>query len=352
MKVAFRVSSSERLLPAELIWIYPLAPFAGLLLMRGALHAPIRFGASEIVGGFIPFIAFPAAFHALYRRPMPELLSRLHSAAGRVALNAVVTTVVAIVGSLLVHPIVFRLQPKCGDQVDFAVTSVIVSWCFVFPSLALQSARNRAQRGEQQAAVSRQHALQAQLAALQARTNPHFFFNSINTVASLIADDPELAERTLERLADMFRYALDSQRVQSVTLEREIDMVRDYLDIESARFGDRLTSQVELDLAIAHVPITPLVLQPLVENAILHGIGDRRCGRVEVTARGERDRLVIEVRDDGPGPGGSLHRGTQTSLGDLGRRVRLAHGEGSGLALESAAGGGCVARLVISRPAS
>jgi two-component system sensor histidine kinase AlgZ len=216
---------------------------------------------------------------------------------------------------------------------------------FLFPALLAQSLRNRARAAERLVMEQRQAALEAQLETLRARTNPHFFFNSVNTVASLIADDPELAERTLERLADLFRYALDSSRVKTVRLAREIEMVRDFLAIQSARFGKRLSAEVTLDEAAAHVDVPPLILQPLVENAIFHGFGARKRGTVSVSARREADVVVIEVRDDGPGPGASPHRGTGTSVDDLGARIHLHYGAGASFVLEGVAAGGCVARL-------
>jgi two-component system sensor histidine kinase AlgZ len=253
--------------------------------------------------------------------------------------------------SLAVRPLHNQV---CGRDIpagQFALTAVLISCLIFLPAMAVQAQRNRTEAVERVAQAQRQAALLAQLQALQARTNPHFFFNSINTVASLIPEDPQLAERTLERLADLFRYALDSARTPRVPLSREFELVSDYLAIQQARFGARLRSTVTLDPALAAFEVPPLLLQPLVENAILHGLGDRRAGKVEVEARREGDRVVIEVRDDGPGPGASGHRGTRTSVRELEERVRLAFGEGGLLALEAAPGGGCLARLALPAPA-
>jgi two-component system sensor histidine kinase AlgZ len=234
---------------------------------------------------------------------------------------------------------------KPSTRTGFAVVCVALSAVFMFPALVVQTLRKRVRASELSAMAAKQAALEAQLAALQARTNPHFFFNSVNTVAALIPDDPVLAERTLERLADLFRYALDSSRTRTVPLAKEIAMVRDYLAIQGARFGSRLRSEVTLDPEAAEVALPPLLLQPLVENAILHGVGERKHGAVAVSARRDADRVVIEVRDDGPGVGASRHHGTGTSVEDLAARIRLHYGERGVLALEDAPAGGCVARL-------
>jgi two-component system sensor histidine kinase AlgZ len=224
---------------------------------------------------------------------------------------------------------------------------MVVTWLVTIPALVVQRLRNRAARLARMALAQRRAALTAQLDAIRARTNPHFFFNTINTIAGLIPEDPQLAERTLERLADLFRYALESDRYKTVRLAREIEMVRDYLAIQTTRFGERLVIDVALDPAAADVEVPPLLLQPIVENAILHGLGTRPRGRVEVTVRREGDRVVVDVIDDGPGPGGSSHRGTQHSVQDLRERVVLLWGERGAFDLTAAPGGGCLARLML-----
>jgi two-component system sensor histidine kinase AlgZ len=215
----------------------------------------------------------------------------------------------------------------------------------LIPGLTFQRQRVRARRAEHLALVERKAALESQLQALQARTDPHFLFNSLNTVASLIQEDPVLAERTLERLADLFRYALESSRVRTVPLERELSMVADYLALQSARFGERLRTELRVEDDLGAIQVPPLLLQPLVENAIMHGTAQRRGGQIEVTARRERDQLVLEVCDDGPGPGASRHTGAGTAVAGMIERLRL-HYEGRGsLVMQPGAGGGCVARL-------
>ncbi|MFO0571856.1 MAG: histidine kinase [Polyangiaceae bacterium] len=172
---------------------------------------------------------------------------------------------------------------------------------------------------------ARQLALAAQLQALQARTNPHFLFNSLNTVASLIPTDPELAELTLVRLAELFRYALHVSTRSRVTLDEELDATRDYLRVESLRLGDRLRWEVDVQAGLERVPTPPLLLQPLVENAIVHGVSrERSGGTVRVVVRAEPRDVVFEVHDDGSGRSDRV--GTGTALDDLRKRLELCYG--------------------------
>src|SRR5262249_45453577 len=140
--------------------------------------------------------------------------------------------------------------------------------------------------------------------ALQAQINPHFFFNTLNTVNALIDTDPGAAKQVISRLADMFRYALRCSGGQLVTLQQELEFVRSHLQIESARFVERL--QYQLPDQAAALPLPGLVLQPLVENAIRHGLARRlKGGRIEVSLEPNGQRYYLKVRNqyepsDGP----------------------------------------------------
>ncbi len=348
-RIEVKAPGTAPLLPRELLYLYPLMPVvAVVLLVDGLLTMPAQQQLQKLASMLIPFVAITATVHPLYAFVMPKVLARVPSRTWRGVVHFIAVGGSSSLVSFFILPFHNAVCGKGVPLLEFVVTSVIIASIIVFPSLLVQGQRNEVQRVERLAMAQRQATLRAQLEALQARTNPHFFFNSINTVASLISDDPVLAERTLERLADLFRYALDSNKTRVVPLAREFEMVTDYLAIQTARFGTRLTTSVSMEPSLAGFEVPPLLLQPLVENAILHGLADRKSGRVDVSARREGDLVVIEVRDDGPGPGASTHRGTQTSMKDLGERVRLAFGESGRFALEAAPGGGCLARLAIA----
>lgn len=217
---------------------------------------------------------------------------------------------------------------------------------------SLRAERERAARAEALRA-------RAQFRALRARLNPHFLFNSLHSVLSLIRRAPDRAERAVEHLGELLRYAVGSGPVgdeeapgaEQVTLGRELDMVRTYLELEKIRLGDRLRVEEEVtaEAAAAHVP--PLSVQPLVENAVRHGIGESPDGgTVRVAAyldTGEgASRLCVRVRDDGPGADpGSMESPDGIGLELVRRRLELLYGRDAGLTVETSPGEGFEARI-------
>ncbi|XXT65843.1 LytTR family transcriptional regulator DNA-binding domain-containing protein [Sorangium sp. So ce693] len=138
------------------------------------------------------------------------------------------------------------------------------------------------------------------------------------------ATDPELAEETLGRLAKLFRYSLEGSERHVVPLGDEIANVTDYLEVETIRFRERLRVAILVDPALHSIKVPPMLLQPLVENAVKHGASRRvEGGTLPLRAELAGDDLLLFVLDDGPGPDGSSHRGTGTSLLDLRERLRL-----------------------------
>jgi two-component system sensor histidine kinase AlgZ len=209
-------------------------------------------------------------------------------------------------------------------QIAVPVAIVVVTVALTYDQL-----QNKTKEIELREERARRERLDAQLEALTARTNPHFLFNSLNTVAALITEDPDRAERAVERLASLFRYALDGSRTRRVSLASELEMVESYLELEKLRFGDRLSAALQIEERARSTLVPPLILQPLVENAVNHGVGSQRGpGRVEIRARIEGDSLVLEVEDDGPGPGASRHAGgSGTAQTDLEARLAINYGD-------------------------
>jgi two-component system LytT family sensor kinase len=188
--------------------------------------------------------------------------------------------------------------------------------------------------------------LSARMEALEARMHPHFLFNALNTVSSLVrTGDAKAAIRAVARLGDLLRSLLLDEG-QEIPLAQELEFVGRYLELEQARFGDRLSAHIEADPAVTAAFVPRLVLQPLVENALRHGIEPSPDpGRIEVRASRSGDMLELEVRDSGAG-GASARPSTHTGLANTRARLEQLYGDRQKLALSSD-GKGTVARLVI-----
>jgi len=197
----------------------------------------------------------------------------------------------------------------------------------------------------------RETAARAELAALQAQINPHFFFNTLNTIASLLEDGPEAAEEVLHRLAGLFRYAFKASDAAPVALREELEFTRNYLTIERARFGDRLQVEWDIDPESLEVAVPGLLLQPLVENAVGHGIAPRvEGGRVRISSRLVDRILHLDVIDDGVGTDGRQEDLVRDGhgLGNVQRRLDAVYGGRGSLSLLKHPGkSGTVARLLL-----
>ncbi|MBP6773790.1 MAG: histidine kinase [Gemmatimonadaceae bacterium] len=182
---------------------------------------------------------------------------------------------------------------------------------------------------------------QAQLRALQAQLNPHFLFNALNSVVTLIGRDPVLAQRTVVRLADLLRATLRAGDTQEVALAQEIELTRRYLDIELVRFADRLTVRwyVPDDL---NAVVPAFALQPLVENALVHGIARLSgAGILSISAAHEGTDIVLRVCDNGLGPTvPSTSQGAGVGLANLRARLVRLYGDAASLTLQARDGGG------------
>ncbi len=167
--------------------------------------------------------------------------------------------------------------------------------------------QSRKQDQEKRARELKIHASRSELKALRAQINPHFLFNALNAIASLIPREPERAEATVEQLAEVFRYTLRESDKEWTRLEDEMEFVRAYLEVEKARFGERLSTEIVLEPSLNGVRIPTMIVQTLVENAIKHGIMMvRKGGHLRVEALQKEDWIRIEVADSGPGFGRQL----------------------------------------------
>ncbi len=227
----------------------------------------------------------------------------------------------------------------------FTMWMILVGFLIIHSaSYALRFYRELKQKEIQEEQL-RALAAEAEFKALKAQINPHFLFNTLNTIAQLIHTDSAQAEATVERLAEMFRYVLAGSERGLVPLAEELSFVDGYLEIERSRFGEGLRLTREVAPEVLAVPVPSLILQPLVENAVRHGQG--ADGNVDLTIRvqSHSDEVVIAVADQGPGV---LEQGSKGAEGQRSRgaggpwskghglrnvdeRLRKTYGEGYGL---------------------
>jgi two-component system, LytTR family, sensor kinase len=187
---------------------------------------------------------------------------------------------------------------------------------------------------------------QAQLEALRSQLNPHFLFNALHSMAELVHTDPKLAEQLLVRLGELLRQVLQSSNRQEVTLAEELEFIRGYVDIEQMRLGDRLHVNWDIASNALQVRVPSLVLQPLVENAVQHGVAAAAGpGTLSIAARLDGEFLLLEVRDNGPGLARTAETSQGIGLANTRARLRRLYGERQGFELQ--AGEGLKVRLRI-----
>ena len=210
-----------------------------------------------------------------------------------------------------------------------------------------------------EATLLRTQLAEARLQVLRAQLNPHFLFNTLNAVAALVQTDPRGVRRMIALLSDMLRQTLDGASEPEVPLERELDLLRRYLEIMEIRFRGHVETRVVTDPDVHGALVPHLVLQPLVENAMKHGIGrGSDPGLVEVTASRRGEELVLTVRDSGAGRSTLASGSADLSSGDAGpdehggfglrhtrERLRQLYGDEASLELRRAEGGGTVAEV-------
>lgn len=223
-------------------------------------------------------------------------------------------------------------------------------WAVLGVTYALRT-REKYQRETLKAAQLESKLIETELKALKQQLNPHFLFNTMNTIAVLVREQKnDEAVTLIARISTLLRMSLDNTGVPTVSLRQELEFLTRYLDIQRARFGDRLQYRTDVDPEVLDAIIPNLILQPLVENAILHGIAQKTGpGWVEIAARVRSNRLEIEVRDDGPGLSCADHNPTKEGIGLTNTRVRLArhYGTAQQMVLKSEAGRGVSVNLVI-----
>jgi hypothetical protein len=239
------------------------------------------------------------------------------------------------------------VQSALADALRAKLTSGIL--VAVLALLALQAAQawRAARAGELRAETLARQLAEARLAALSSALEPHFLFNSLNTIQALVRAAPDTAERMLVRLGELLRAVLAAAGRPEVALAEELALLESYLALERERFGARLafTLAVEPETLGARVPA--LLLQPLVENALRHGLSrGTGAAELELCVRARAGRLQLRLRDRGPGPGEpSAHAGAGLGLSNARERLATLHGSAAGLVVTTAPEGGTLVAI-------
>jgi hypothetical protein len=189
---------------------------------------------------------------------------------------------------------------------------------------------------------------ESQLQALRVQLNPHFLFNTLNTLSALLRSDPVKADGMLIRLSHFLRVSLEKNREECTSLGQELSLLEDYLDIERVRFGEHLRVVVEVPRGLQEARIPAFILQPLLENAIKHGLtGCRRGGEIHLRAHQADHQLVLEVQDNGLGihGGGNPVQGTHLGLNITRNRLERHYGPDQSFSLQFPEEGGALARI-------
>jgi two-component system LytT family sensor kinase len=321
----------------------------------------LEFGAWEalaqcLLAAYI-WAAFTPAVVWIARRCLPRR-TRWAAPIGTLVAASLVLPVLHCAVYQLVYPLLMGFPRVAAAQLSALPqllplsfpTHFVTFWAIVGATWTVTYA-NLSRERELRASQLKTRLASARLEALKMQLHPHFLFNTLNSILPLVFRDGEAASRTVVRLADLLRLSLQNETSDLLPLRKEIELLQVYLEIQQTRFQDRLT--VELDVApdVGDALVPNLILQPLVENAIKHGIAARPgAGRVEVRVRKDGDRrLSLVVRDDGPGPplGGRRGSGEGVGLRNTRDRLELLFADNHDFSFDGAPGRGCTVSLSI-----
>src|ERR1043166_5653561 len=238
------------------------------------------------------------------------------------------------------------LPPFALSVLSMSFTGMLTYWLIVglYQSIHFYQAAMERQTRAAQLETQLSH---AELENLKSQLHPHFLFNSLHTIGVLMQENVDAASHLLVCLGDLLRMALE-RRENEITLQSELEFVGKYLEIEQTRFHDRLKVHMDVPADLLAVYVPSLALQPLVENAIKHGISvDSAAGRLEIAAKRLNGRVWLCVRDDGPGPAAGSRLRFGVGLTNVQSRLKQLYGDGSSLELTGRGDRGCEAIITI-----
>ena len=300
---------------------------------------------------WLVFGAFTPLVYALARR-FPLRRERIVRAAMAHLGGALVMCFGWVSAGFLVSLLLNRRPP--GESVlryyaSLILTSLTLCMFLYFAVLgciyALAYYREAREREAQQSRLAAQLA-EARLGALRMQLNPHFLFNSLNAITVLVRDrNTRDASRMLELLSGVLRQVLQGGKRKAITLDEELQFVEKYLAIEEVRFSDRLQVRLSIEPGVRDSLVPEFILQPLVENAVRHGVSKRgEAGLIEITGRESGGKLMLSVRDNGPGYSPSSANGV--GLANTRARLETLFGDEGRLDVSNAEGGGTIATVL------
>jgi sensor histidine kinase YesM len=307
-------------------------------VIGGALLVSAAWSATGLVGTHI-FRTY-AKRHSW--RTVPQLAVRL--ALAIVLIPAVMIAVQTATSHLFWH-LTGENDPRRSSILAHIIPAgtIVIVWCALY--LSVHEVRRR-QAMEVEALRLALVAQVAQFHTLRSQLNPHFLFNCLNSLRELIRDDPERADRAVTELADLLRYTLQADRVETVPLREEIHAVRQYLSLEKVRFEERLHLRFEIEPGVLDVPVPPMLVQTLAENALKHGLAKLpKGGELAIQAHVKQGELEIVITN--PGSLASGVNSTAVGLENARERLRLVYGDAASLALAAGRNQTVEARVIV-----
>jgi len=338
----FPARNAERCLAYAAAWLALAAVYVGSFVASGASAAlALRAATILVVPSALLGLVTLAATRRLFARDPDSGLVRAMLAAAGISLAATAAWSLLAVAEAWLRLGSPRLpaanivawQAVLNGIAHVALAAVACAW------LSTQQARLDRELAEHADALR----ARAELQLLRTQLNPHFLLNTLHALLGLVRREPATAERAIERLGDLLRSAMSvtQRKDDRISLREEWDLVRNYLELEQLRLGDRLAAELDASPEALELPVPPFALQPLVENAVVHAIAPRAAGgRLRITARRAAGRLILAVGDDGPGATETdLLASPRSGLRLLRERLAFLYGDAARLGFDRDGGG-------------
>jgi two-component system LytT family sensor kinase len=323
-------------------------------------------GGNATYVGLVAFALFGAYAWAALTIPLFRLTQRLNLTedpsswrvlrvaglfVGGLVLAVAISTALSFVSAVVLGRLDLLRGPLAGPGATWGITRYrfphdLLACLLVLTSGVARDYFYRYRSRLAEASMLRTQLAEARLQVLRTQLNPHFLFNTLNAVAALVQTDPKGVRRMIALLSDMLRKTLDQASEPEVPLERELELLRLYLSIMEIRFRGRLDIRIAADPSVMEARVPHLILQPLVENSMKHGIGyGSDQGLLEIAAAREGEELILTVRDSGPGSAVDGQVGSGFGLRHTRERLQQSYGDQGKLALTTTEGGGTLAEV-------